>query len=363
MAVDAAVSRYLAAGHIDEVPDDLTEPHLNVIEADVRETRCRIVETATRLWRSATSDADRLDALRAFVDSADGHPEVVQGVENLLLRLLAGNRQRLAPTEIEWAMGELGLTDPENPVLTADERRQLDEVGYVNLGPLIEPDHLAAIRRRMDDAIAAEGDQSGREVSQMHGIGRLSGTVIKSMNRDGLLDVFFSHPRLLAVVRHILGTSFKYSSTNYHCPLPGYGHQNVHADFGWGTDTPENVNAIWLIDDFTEDNGPTRVVPGSHRWGEHPSGSRVDGAPRDLNAPVPGETHVLGSAGSCFVYNAHLWHSGTQNHSQKLRRAQHAFFTRAHRPTQMDVLAALDPETHARFNRLQRAILDLPPAS
>ena len=98
MAVDAAVSRYLAAGHIDEVPDDLTEPHLNVIEADVRETRCRIVETATRLWRSATSDADRLDALRAFVDSADGHPEVVQGVENLLMRLLAGNRQRLAPT-------------------------------------------------------------------------------------------------------------------------------------------------------------------------------------------------------------------------------------------------------------------------
>tara|TARA_Y100001934_G_scaffold201931_1_gene238065 strand:- start:1961 stop:3049 length:1089 start_codon:yes stop_codon:yes gene_type:complete len=360
MAVEAAVSRYLAAGHIDEVPDDLAEPHLNVIAPEVRETRCRVVETATRLWRSAGDDPARLAALRGFVEAGEGPPDVIEGVETLLMRLLAGSRQRLSPTEIDWAIDELGLRDPQNPILTADERRQIDERGYVNLGPLIEADHLEAIRHRMDDAIAAEGDQSGREVSQMHGIGRLSGTVIKSMNRDGLLDVFFSHPRLLAVVRHILGTSFKYSSTNYHCPLPGYGHQNVHADFGWGADTPENVNAIWLIDDFTEDNGPTRVVPGSHRWAEHPSGSRVDGAPRDLNAPVPGEQRVLGKAGSCFVYNAHLWHSGTQNCSSKLRRAQHAFFTRAHRPTQMDVLAALDAVTHARFDRLQRAILDLP---
>ena len=115
-----------------------------------------------------------------------------------------------------------------------------------------------------------------------------------------------------------------------------------------------------MIDEFTEENGPTRVVPGSHRWAEHPSGSRVDGKPRDLNAPVSGEIRVLGEAGSCFVYNAHLWHSGTQNRSQALRRAQHAFFTGAHRPTQMDVLASLDPGVHARFDRLQRAILDLP---
>lgn len=360
MPPDAAVSRYFAAGQINALPDDLTEPHLTIADADLREQRCRIVETATRIWRSADTDNERIEALAAYVANPDQPVEVVEAVDALLTRRLCGSHQRLAPGEIEWAVDQLGLRAPDNALLSTDERRQLDNLGYVNLGPLLDADQLARIRERIDDAIASEGATSGQEVSQTPGIGRLSGTVIKSMNHDGLLDDFFSHPRLLAVVRHILGTSFKYSSSNYHCPLPGYGHQNIHCDFGWGASTPENVNAIWMIDDFTQDNGPTRVVPGSHLSGEHPSGSRVDGIPRDLNAQVPGEVHVLGKAGSCFVYNAHLWHSGTQNHTQALRRAQHVFYTKAHRPTQMDVPAALDPVTHARFDRVQRAILDLP---
>ena len=360
MAPEAAVARYFAAGHIDEIPSDLAEPHLIELNQELREQRCRIVETITRLWRSVDSDAGRVEALQAWLANPDQPQAVVDGVQQTMMHRLERSHQRLDPAEIAWAMNELGLTEADNSLLSVDERRQIDELGYVNLGPLLASEQLAAIRARIDDSIAEEGATSGREVSQTRGIGRMSGTVIKAMNHDGLLDPFFSHPRLLAVVRHILGTSFKYSSSNYHCPLPGYGHQHIHCDFGWGVNTPENVNAIWMIDDFTEANGPTRVVPGTHLSGQHPLGSRVDGAPRDLNAQVPGEIRVLGEAGSCFVYNAHLWHSGTQNYTNELRRAQHAFFTKAHRPTQMDVLAALDSGTHARFNRLQRAILDLP---
>ena len=29
-------------------------------------------------------------------------------------------------------------------------------------------------------------------------------------------------------------------------------------------------NTVWLLDDFTTDNGATRMVPGSHRWGTRP---------------------------------------------------------------------------------------------
>ena len=77
-----------------------------------------------------------------------------------------------------------------------------------------------------------------------------------------VLDPFVFHPKLLAAVRHVLGPRFRYSSSNFHCPLPGYGHQAIHADWGWGVRDPEVVNAIWLLDDFTAENGPTRVVPG-----------------------------------------------------------------------------------------------------
>ena len=87
--------------------------------------------------------------------------------------------------------------------------------------------------------------------------------------------------------------------------MPGYGHQGIHSDFVWGVKgQPQVVNAVWMIDEFTDDNGPTRVVPGSHRWGVHPSGDRVGGEPRDPNAPVEGEVKVTGSAGFLHRLNA-----------------------------------------------------------
>ncbi len=68
---------------------------------------------------------------------------------------------------------------------------------------------------------------------------------------------------------------------------------------------------------------------------------------------------MTGSAGCCVIYNAHLWHGGTQNTSHQLRRAQHAFFTRRVRPSQSDVSAMLDSRVAERLDRSARAIYDL----
>ena len=105
---------------------------------------------------------------------------------------------------------------------------------------------------------------------------------------------------------------------------------------------PLVVNAVWLIDGFTLENGATRVVPGTHRSGVHPTGDLVRGKPRDLNESVEGEIKLTGAAGCCFVYNAHLWHGGTQNCTSKLRRAQHCFFGHSEIPSSSNVLQAID---------------------
>ena len=263
---------------------------------------------------------------------------------------------RLPLTEIEYAMDQLGLADENNDVLSDAERESLDRDGYVNLGPLLNEDQLQRMRDRYDAAIVEEGASAADKT----GIGRVTDTVVKPMNRDGLLDIIFMHPRLLAVVRHVLGVHLKHIGSNYHCAMPGYGHQGIHADFVWGVKgEPQVANAVWLIDEFTEENGATRVVPGSHRLGIHPSGDLVNGAPRELNAPVEGEVKVTGSAGSCLVYNAHVWHSGTQNCTNKLRRAQHAFFGRSTRPSSTDVPAVIDRQVFKRLGRVARAILDI----
>ena len=349
------IARYLSAAHMDAIPEDRRTPRLPAVDPAARAAAQARSALATRIWCGGATDAERRELLAGYEADA----AVLELVRRNLDRHLRGPANRLPPDRIEAACRELGIEDENNPLLGAAERKALDVDGYVDLGPLLTPSQLDAMRKRLDDAVAREGTTAGHEVSQTRGIARVCGTVIKAMNHDGLLDPFSFHPKLLAAVRHVLGTRFRYSSTNFHCPLPGYGHQAIHADWGWGVRDPEVVNAIWLLDDFTAENGPTRVVPGSHRWREHPAGSTVDGAPRDLVAPVPGEVHLTGVAGSCIAYNAHLWHSGTQNFSTDLRRAQHAFFTRTARPTQTDVPALLDRGVFQRLGSTARAVLDV----
>ncbi|MDE0177802.1 MAG: phytanoyl-CoA dioxygenase family protein [Gammaproteobacteria bacterium] len=352
--VDGEVARYFPAAQINKIPDDLSKPRhiLAVTTPEQRQARQEHCATMTEIWNSANSDAGRRAVLDGYKKRADADQRAI----GLLEMFLGKPLNRLPLTEIEYAMDQLGLADETNDVLSCAERESLDGDGYVNLGPLLHEDQLQKMRDRYDAAIVEEGAGA----ADKKGIGRVIDTVVKPMNRDGLLDPIFMHPRLLAAVRHVLGVHLKYIGSNYHCAMPGYGHQGIHADFSWGVKgEPQAVNAVWLIDEFTEENGATRIVPGTHRSGIHPSGDLVNGGTRDLNAPVEGEVKVTGSAGSCFVYNAHLWHSGTQNCTNKLRRAQHAFFGRSTRPSSTDVPAAIDKQVFGRLGRVARAILDI----
>jgi hypothetical protein len=95
--------------------------------------------------------------------------------------------------------------------------------------------------------------------------------------------VCFTEPRLLACVAHVLG-EFKLSSLNFRAALPGHGLQALHAEGGPVTDLAafQVCNSTWLLDDFTANNGATRVVPGSHLTGRSPSDVMADSA-----APAP----------------------------------------------------------------------------
>ena len=70
----------------------------------------------------------------------------------------------------------------------------------------------------------------------------------------------------MAAAHYLLGEIRVYS-LNGRDPLKGQGQQPLHSDVprvhaaDWRV-----VNSMVMLDDMTPDNGPTRVVPGSHRW-------------------------------------------------------------------------------------------------
>jgi ectoine hydroxylase-related dioxygenase (phytanoyl-CoA dioxygenase family) len=250
--------------------------------------------------------------------------------------------------DMATALAELGVTER---ILDPATVEQLDRYGYAPLTGILSDEQMTAMRKRLDELMAAEGDKAGLEVHQEAGTDRLADLV----NKDPVFEVCFTDPRVLACIAHVLGGDFKLSSLNFRAALPGKGHQALHAEGGPVGPGPYQVcNSIWLLDDFTPDNGATRLVPGSHRL----TVSVRDALP-DPAAAHPDEVKLTAPAGTVVVFNSHLWHGGTLNRTDGKRRAMHSYFTRRANGQQLDQKKYIRPETRARLSPAARFILDV----
>src|SRR5215470_12334581 len=250
--------------------------------------------------------------------------------------------------DMATALAGLGVTADS---IDDSTRERLDRDGYAPLPGVLSPRQIAAFRSRIGELLALEGDQAGIEVHQEAGTDRLADLV----NKDPVFDVCFTDPRLLACVAHVLG-EFKLSSLNFRAARPGQGLQALHAEGHPVTDPADFqvCNSIWLLDDFTADNGATRVVPGSHLSGKKPGDVMTD-----TRAAHPSEVLVLAPAGTVVVFNSHLWHGGTSNTSSLPRMAMHSYFTRRGNTQQLDQRKYVRPETLERLSPAARFILDV----
>jgi ectoine hydroxylase-related dioxygenase (phytanoyl-CoA dioxygenase family) len=237
--------------------------------------------------------------------------------------------------------------------MTDGERRQLDEQGFVVLENCMGADLLRELRQRIHEVFDDERDRAGLEFRTEAHAHRLANLVDKG-------DVFrraILLPQVIERVRHVLGPQLKLSSLNARSADPnGEVPQPLHVDMAALPDEQGYwvCNTVWMLDDFTTENGATRVIPGSHTWGRRPQDVLED--PR---APHPQEVLVLGRAGSIAVMNAHAWHGGTANRTPAPRLAMHAFYCRRDKPQQQYQKQLLRPDVQASLSPELRDLLAL----
>ena len=135
------------------------------------------------------------------------------------------------------------------------------------------------------------------------------------LSRDPLFEDMAEHPTALAFVKAVLGWPALLGNISANITGPGGGEMVLHADQifvpePWAAE-PQGMNVAWCLDDFTEANGATRIVPGSHKLNRAPRADEAGVDTIPLEAP----------AGSIVVFESRLWHRTGFNRTADQRRA------------------------------------------
>lgn len=266
------------------------------------------------------------------------------------------------------ALAELGIHDD---ALTPEQKRAFDQDGFFIAEDVFTPAEVAEMCAEFDRLRDIEGEFGGHEVHIEPGAPRLS----NMFNKSAAFDRCLTCAPTLGAAHRLMG-EIHTMSVNGRDPMRGQGNQPLHADMPRLHPTDwRAVNSMIMLDDMTLDNGPTRVVPGSHNWAPinvpdvnmfdvRPEDVPVSDAdrpriPADPGAPYPGEVKVTGKAGSVAVVSGHIWHGGTVNVSGAPRRVLHLFIGRRDVPQQFRERDHLTPELHDRASPALKYLLDI----
>ncbi len=158
------------------------------------------------------------------------------------------------------------------------------------------------------------------------------------------------HPSVLPIVEGVLDEGCLISSLSSIAIQPGEAAQPIHADDQLipipKPHPPTVCNSMWALTDFTEANGATRLVPGSHLADRSPD----YGAPYDtIAAEMP--------AGSVLIWHGSLWHGGGANTTGETRVGIAMNYCAGYIRQQENQQLGLSRETVAGFSpRLRRLV-------
>ncbi len=193
--------------------------------------------------------------------------------------------------------------DVEKIIATIDER------GYCLVPDVITDEQVDIVKRVLHRLLADEMTDDIRRAKTQR-VGKIA-------VKDELFLELMCHPLVLEIWRRFIGEDAICATWSANTIYPGHDRIGWHADYPYWSIKPPWPDAnfagqtLWLLDDFTEANGATGVVPFSHRFG---------GPPDDPTDKWRDDGKILtGRRGSVVFAHGAWWHTARPNHTDESR--------------------------------------------
>lgn len=197
---------------------------------------------------------------------------------------------------------------------------ELNVQGYTTLPAVAPPEFFAELRAEILELAAREE----RRGERTFGFGPHTRVLYGALGEIPLVEQALLNPLLVTLMTYLLGDGYGANIITASVFRQGSLAGPVHSDNefqpepfpSWAT----TATAVWCCDEFTEENGSTHIVPGSHRLHRHPRSGEAE----EKALPIQLE------AGSLVLWNGNTWHSSGARSAPGERVALHTSFCRLH---------------------------------
>jgi hypothetical protein len=245
----------------------------------------------------------------------------------------------------------------------------LEEFGFARIPNALDADELIGAKQRLEEQATAEQrighatlDGWDQKTILEHAPDRFAELppgpnqrVWNLINKGEIFRKIIMKDYTLDLVKTLLsdlpdrGDEILLSSFTANIANPGGADMQIHSDQGFAPDAtpyPIVANIMWMLDDFTKENGATRVVPGSHK--------KIAPRPQKDRAE---SVAVTGPAGSAMIFDGRLWHGTGSNTSDQSRLGILSYYCRPFIRQQENFTVSLAPEVLEQCSKELRNLL------
>jgi len=227
-----------------------------------------------------------------------------------------------------------------------DFTRAITEYGWVVFENALSSDFVDEIHKDLVEAYYTR-----RQIQVENGIAiNMEGTLHHLIDRKGFSLTFLKHMYCDEEMKHFLQGNYIINAMGGVLNSKGNKPyvQNIHRDIrSFMGDVKLMVQMVVMLDDFTEDNGATYLLTGSHKYDIKPD-------PETFYAKADRAT---GKKGSIILFDSNLWHAAGVNQTEQPRRALTMSFTRPFMKQQLDYPRSLGYEYGELFDDNLRQVL------